>query len=91
MHHALDARLPGRVEEGFRVLDGVGMGERFVIEADPVGVVEDRDALERGAELAGIVEMEGLIENSWERAMISCGGPVQPASDAPFTAPLELI
>ena len=56
---AADACGLGGVEEGEGVLDGGGVGEGFVVEADPVGVVEGVDILEGLGEGGGVVEREG--------------------------------
>jgi len=56
---AFDAGGAGGVEEGFGVGDGVVEGEELVIEADPVGVVENVGAFEGLGEFVGVVEGEG--------------------------------
>jgi hypothetical protein len=58
MDDPLDASLPCGVEESEGVSHGIGMLELAVIESHPVGVVEDRDALQVLGQETGLVEME---------------------------------
>jgi hypothetical protein len=60
MHDALNAGLAGRLEKNQRVPNGVGVLEQSMIEAHPVGVVEDRHALQVPDEPVRLLEVEGI-------------------------------
>ena len=59
MNHTLDSSRPGGIEEGQGVPDGIGMRKAFVVEANPVRVVQNGNPTQRFDELLWLVKIEG--------------------------------
>src|SRR5450759_1860462 len=58
MDDPLDTGFPCGVEESEGVPHGIGVRELAVVEANPVGVVEDRDALQVLGQESGLIKIE---------------------------------
>jgi hypothetical protein len=78
-----------RGEEGARVVHGLRVAEVSVIEAHPVGVVQNLHSTEGPREPLGVVEVEGMYLDSISERMLAIGrigeGPdAIPGSEQPF-------
>ena len=81
MDYAQDPSTPGCGEEGARVVDCLRVAEVRVIEAHPVGVVEDLGTFEGRRESLGVVEVEGMYLDSISEWLFAIGG-VRKGTDA---------